>query len=118
MTTAELAELEATEYLLGLDALDSDLGRKGAQIWNRCATTEILPRALRQKSLKNRWERLHAPGDRISDWNLTPSGSEAGTQLDAELAAIDVEIAAAWGRCLEQLKILWLTDGPRPEVET
>lgn len=82
-----MTEAEVLEYVLGLDALGEGLGAEAGEIYVRACNRDVRPLLLKQRSLLKRG---------ADDWVVR---------------AVDVEIAAAWGRCLEQLKTLWLTQG-------
>lgn len=93
MTAAEM-ETAALEYVLGLDGLG--LGRKSADVLARCMARDVRPVLLKQRK-------------------ELAAALVTGADPAAALAALDVELAAAWGRVLEALKVLWLTEGPREE---
>lgn len=101
------AELAATEYMLGLEQMVGGVvGRKARQIHGRAEVRDIRPLLLKQRVILDRIIRLADSG---AD-PLRPDFVEA----DRKVAELDVRIADAWGRCLEQLKILWLTEGGAP----
>lgn len=88
------AESDCLEYLLGLACLG--LSGKAFGIYGRCLAREVRPVLLKQKALLERAIR--------------------GAAVDeSTVKQLDAELAAAWGRCLEQLKTLWLTEGPHEE---
>lgn len=93
--TADEAEAEALKYVLGLDGLG--LGGKAAGIYGRALARDIRPLLLRQATL------------------LRPTLAGLETD-DAAVVALEAEVCAAWGRCLEQLKTLWLTEGQTTET--
>jgi hypothetical protein len=86
MSEAERKEFEVLEYARGLEGLG--LGQKAWALYLRAATRDVRPLLLRQKTA------------------LRIDADDVVTRLDAD-------IAAAWGRCLESLKTLWLTEGPQ-----
>jgi hypothetical protein len=96
LTRREAAELALGEYLLGLDGLG--LGGKGEAIWRRMMVREVRPVLLRQRAMLDK-------------------GIRAGADVDAEVAGLEDEVAAAYERCLEQLTALWLTEGPAAKGE-
>lgn len=92
----EEAELACFEYLLGLR--DLGLGPQAARIFERYRVQEIRPLHLRVRRLQERV--------RVTDKPPT----------EAELDAIEAEWAGIYGRCLEELKTLWLTEGQGREA--
>lgn len=108
MRTPLEAEAEVAEYVLGLDALG--LGGKAQTLYWRAMARDIRPLLLRQKAL------LEADGARDlrdADWDEVLEHlreSPAPTQTEAVLR-LDAELVAAWERLLEQLRVLWLTEG-------
>lgn len=86
---AENAEREVLEYYLGLEALgDQSLKDKGRGIYiaGMLEVRAILMRA------KERLTFARGPEELNTD-------------------DLDLEAAGVWGRCLEKLKMLWLTEG-------
>jgi hypothetical protein len=97
MSDLDALELSAAEYVLGLEALG--LGFEAMQIQARFMARDIRPLLLRQREL------------------LDASLVDDPPNFDAQVSALDLELASAWGRCLEALKILWLTKAPQIEEE-
>lgn len=102
MTAAE-AEMGATEYMLGLEALGSGLGRKARQIFDRAQIRDIRPPLLKQQKILDRIVKLTEAG-------ADPMKPEF-MAADQKVVALDREIVGGWVRCLEQLQTLWLTEG-------
>jgi hypothetical protein len=84
-------ELEVLEYLLGLGGLG--LGTKAYGIYTRHMAREIRPLLLKQQA-------------------LLKVAVQTETSTDPAVKALDADLGAAWGRCLDALKTLWLTEGP------
>lgn len=93
MNAAE-AERACWEYVLGLDGMA--LGARAQTIVGRHMARDIRPVLLRQRALLDR-------------------ALKTGANTDAEVKQLEAELAAAWGRCLDALKTLWLTEGPSSE---
>ena len=102
--TATEAEIEVTEYLLGLEALGGELGRRARQTFDRAQIREVRPCLVKQRALLEKAVRME---------NVWPP--EKLREIDAKALALDEEISRAWARCLEQLKIIWLTSGRATE---
>lgn len=99
MTRRLRLEGEVAEYVLGLDALG--LGGKAAGIWWRSQLRDVRPLLNQQRALLDRAIRSGDPTK----------------EPEAAVLALDEEIGNALERCLEQLRILWLTEQPHPEGE-
>lgn len=101
--TAGEAELEATEYMLGLEALGNGLDRKARQIFDRAQVRDIRPPLMKQQTMLRRVMHLTEAGRDALDPEFLA--------VDAKVAKLEADIIQGWERCLEQLKTLWLTDG-------
>ncbi len=99
-------ELEVVEYILGLDALGLGLGT-AAHAMRKRTLIEVRPLLLRQFEHCSVAEGL----GRQEPWTSPGIDEGRAAQLDAKGAELGRQIDAAWERCLEQLKILYLTSG-------
>lgn len=85
-------EKAVLEYVLGLDGLG--LGTKAYGIYTRAMARDIRPLVLKQQALL-----------RVA--------IATETSTDPAVLKLEAELAAAWGRCMDALRTLWLTEGPR-----
>lgn len=106
MTPRE-ADAEVAEYVLGLDAIG--LGARAHQIRKNTLSLEVRAVLIRQAALLGTAIRL---GRQVEYGKESTPGIDQprANALAREALALDAEIVAAWGRCLEQLKIMYLTE--------
>lgn len=104
MTPRE-AGAEVAEYVLGLDALG--LGAKANGIRLR-ALLDVRAVLMRQSLLLGQSLRL---GRSVVPGAVSRSGLDEARaeKLAREASAMDAELVEVWGRCLEQLRIFYLT---------
>ena len=95
-------ELEVLQYVLGLDGLG--LGGKAHSLLARHMARDVRPLLLKQK-------RALDAATRLDGGRRGPAAPDV-PGLDRAAKDLEAEIAAAWGRCLDSLRTLWLTEGP------
>ena len=101
-------EHEALEYVIGLDALGLGLGTNADGV-RREALREVRPLLVRQAAMLRRAVALGTPVDPERPYTR-PGIDEAGAAtLDAQALKLDGEIDGVWVRCLERLRVVYLS---------